>query len=266
MRSKLTLQYPGQQARGPRKGAYRTSGSQPYRPKQRVHLLLLCAGLSATLLLACDRPVESPPPTVTVLADPWGARSGDGSPGAQLYASCASCHMADGSGRADGTIPSLAGQRATVLIDKLERLHAGAVTLPVMTPFARALTTAEIVTVATYLSTLATMAPPAPHPVADPRVEQVAGQATGTTVRDEYQTYCAGCHGVDGEGSDALLAPRLCGQHEAYLLRRMDESLQNQRGDADPAMAAIVQGLAPATRQDIAAWLAGGSCFPGDAP
>ena len=171
-------------------------------------------------------------------------------PGAQagsaIFASCASCHFADGSGRADGSIPRLAGQRAAILEKKLRALSDGSVDLPVMVGFARSLDDAEITAVAGWLSAL----PDAPaEPV----------HLRGALL---YSERCVACHGPDGAGDDALRAPRLSGQHAAYLLRRMEESVANARGDADPAMAAIVAATSPEDRASIATYLAANAIAP----
>ena len=60
------------------------------------------------------------------------------------YAHCASCHLHDGSGRPDGSIPRLTGQRRSVLENKLYRLRAGIMRMPVMDPYARTLAPNEI--------------------------------------------------------------------------------------------------------------------------
>lgn len=194
-------------------------------------------------LMACDKPVSSAGPVAPVPADPWRAAAVT-DPAAELYASCASCHMADGSGRTDGTIPRLAGQRPAVLIHKLEKLQVGAVTLPVMLPYARSLIGEEITAVAQYLAGL---------PVPEYPVITTAGEGS-------YRSLCAGCHGSAAEGIDALRSPRLCAQHAPYLVRRMEQIAVNQRGDADPAMAALAGAVSADTRQQIAQWLAQGSC------
>jgi len=50
------------------------------------------------------------------------------------------------------------------------------------------------------------------------------GYGPGTDVargKTLYKTYCAKCHGPQGEGSDSRFKPRVQGQHFRYLLRRM---------------------------------------------
>lgn len=203
-----------------------------------LYLACACTG--------CADRVDSGAPVANLPDDPWVAPANASDPRSALFASCASCHMADGGGRSDGTVPRLAGQRATIVASKLQKLQSGATFLPVMLPFARALTAAESQSVADYVAGL-----PVPRHAA--RTDEGA---------QDYAALCATCHGARGEGSDTLLAPRLCGQHAAYLERRMDEIVANVRGDADPAMAAIVGPVPPATRATIAGWLAGAACEP----
>ena len=202
-------------------------------------LLLFCAA-------ACDRPVDAGPSVAALPVDPWVAESiYSYSEGAEIYAACASCHMADGAGRPDGTIPRLVGQNALVLAHKLQQIRAGHIWLPVMVPFARSLAPDEITVVADYIAAL-------PLPPATPNPNPIAATA--------YATYCAACHGRSGEGNAALMAPRLCGQHASYVLRRLDEISGNERGDADPAMAAIVSTMPLTQTAEIAHWLADGDC------
>jgi len=156
--------------------------------------------------------------------------------------------MADASGRTDGTIPRLAGQPAAIIVDKLHKIRDGKTDLPVMLPFARALSAAETEAIASYVADL-------PTAIATPRGETAAAPRP-----PEYAALCAACHGSAGEGIEGLRSPRLCGQHAAYLARRLDEIALNTRGDADAAMAAIVTSLTPDRRNALATWLASGAC------
>lgn len=207
----------------------------------------VCLCMSILAWGGCARELDAGPPVVAVAEDPWIATGAAGDVAAEAFAACAACHMADGSGRSDGSVPRLAGQRHAIVVEKLRKLRSGAADLPVMVPFARALTDSEIEMLASYVERL----PDAP-------VLSHSGAAAG-----EYAALCAGCHGAAGEGNDGLLAPRLCGQHEAYLLRRFDEIVVDARGDTEPAMAAILASLDGEQRRAIARWLAGGECASG---
>jgi cytochrome c553 len=164
------------------------------------------------------------------------------------YAHCASCHLHDGAGRPDGSIPRLAGQRQAVLENKLHRLRAGITRLPVMDPFARTLTPKEITEIATYLSAL-----PAAESAASAASEVV--RARGAS---RYALHCASCHGPNGEGHDGLFASRLCGQYAGYLYRRLHEIATRARGDADAIMQDAIAHVSVGELRVIAAWLAEG--------
>lgn len=164
------------------------------------------------------------------------------------YADCASCHLHDGSGRPDGSIPRLAGQRRAVLENKLYRLRSGTMRLPVMDPYARALPLAEVAEIATYLSKLPELEL---APVEVDGAQRVRGAAL-------FVQHCAACHGANGEGSDPLSASRLCGQYAGYLERRLEEAAAGSRGDADAIMRGVVAAVPAEDLPAIVAWLAAG--------
>jgi len=171
------------------------------------------------------------------------------SAGQQVFASCASCHLADAGGRPDGSIPRLAGQTSSILERRLRPLADGSVDLPVMTPFARALTDAEIREVAAYLASL-------------PRPEQV-GLGSGEQLERGVEIYaglCLACHADKGMGQAILNAPRLCGQHEAYLARRMEEMIGGSTRPGDPAMKVIAAALSSEDRLAVSDYLARSRC------
>lgn len=168
------------------------------------------------------------------------------------YAHCASCHLHDGSGRPDGSIPRLAGQRRAVLENKLYRLRAGIARLPVMDPFVRTLASEEVAEIAGYLSAL-------PVAAAAPRSATEEEQARGESL---YAQHCASCHGANAEGHDGLFASRLCGQYAGYLDRRLDEISAQTRGDADAIMQDAIDEVPVDELRVIVAWLAAGNGCP----
>jgi cytochrome c553 len=170
----------------------------------------------------------------------------DGEPAA--YAHCVSCHLHDGSGRPDGSIPRLAGQRRAVLENKLYRLRAGTMHLPVMDPYARTLLPTEVSEIAIYLSQLPEIEI-APSDASDE--ERAAGAAL-------YAQHCVACHGSNGEGDDGLFASRLCGQYAGYLARRLEEAAAGTRGTADAIMQGVVDTVPTDDLGLIVAWLAAG--------
>jgi cytochrome c553 len=199
-------------------------------------------------------PSEERVPDSAELRDPWALPGEPADPthaaGKQVFVSCASCHLADAGGRPDGTIPRLAGQTASVLEGRLRALRDGSVDLPVMTPFARALTEAELRQVAAYLSSL-------------PRPERVGVGSGRQSERGAaiYRTYCLACHAADGIGQAALNAPRLCGQHAPYLKRRLNEITAGaDPRKMDPTMRAIVATLSPEDLRAVSDYLSRRRC------
>lgn len=164
------------------------------------------------------------------------------------YAHCVSCHLHDGSGRPDGSIPRLTGQRKAVLENKLHRLRSGMMRLPVMDPYARTLPAAEVTAIATYLSEL-------PELELAQRGIDENELAQGAAL---FAQHCAACHGANGEGSDGLFASRLCGQYAGYLERRLEEAAAGSRGAADAIMQGIVEAVPADDLAPIVAWLAAG--------
>lgn len=155
--------------------------------------------------------------------------------------------MADAGGRPDGSVPRLAGQRAEVLTARLDALRDGTVDLPVMAAFARSLDAVEVDAVAVWLSVL----PPPSDIGVGPGDDLRRGQAL-------FAERCASCHGIEGEGAPGT--PLICGQHNGYVLRRLDEIAGQRRADAHPAMAAVVAAMSATERAAVADFLSRGAC------
>jgi cytochrome c553 len=212
----------------------------------------VCMLFLALLISACVES-EDRRPDLADLRDPWTLPGVPTDPvlaaGQQIFSSCASCHLADASGRPDGTIPRLAGQNAIILERRLRALLDDSVSLPVMTPFARSLAPDEIRQVSAYLASL-------------PRPAQV-GVGSGQQLErgaEIYEQLCLSCHAANGIGQFELNAPRLCGQHAAYSLRRLDEIAGSSARESDPAMASIAAVLALQDRRAVSDYLARLEC------
>ena len=70
---------------------------------------------------------------------------------------------------------------------------------------------------------------------------------------EEKSAACAGCHGMDGNGS-APIFPKLAGQHQAYLEKQLDEFKSKKR--VEPTMNAMTESLSQQDIEDIAAFYA----------
>lgn len=214
-----------------------------------MRLLVIAAAALLLVVLAVKISLAARGLTAAEAAEIAAVLAPTGAPDAPpAYAHCASCHLHDGSGRPDGSIPRLNGQRRTVIENKLFRLRSGMTRLPVMDPFARTLDPHEIIEIANYLSEL----PDTPSVPSNATDEE---RATGASL---YAEHCASCHGAHGEGNDGLLASRLCGQYAGYLDRRLQEVATKARGDADAVMQGVLEGLPVDDLEPVVKWLAAG--------
>jgi len=144
----------------------------------------------------------------------------DSEHGAVLFAQCASCHGAQGQGLADGSTPRIAGQHFRVLVKQLVDFRYGKRWDFRMEQRANNHLGAyqDIADVASYLSQL-------------PRKSKSGAAVDGNMAQGAnlYGVNCASCHGAQGEGADEEAVPMLAGQHPAYLLRQMYDSVDGRR-------------------------------------
>ncbi len=67
---------------------------------------------------------------------------------------------------------------------------------------------------------------------------------------------CAGCHGVDGLGSDDMGSPRLAYQVDTYILKQLEDFASDKRTDNTMfQMNDISKGLSAGDRRDVAAYV-----------
>lgn len=143
---------------------------------------------------------------------------------------CFVCHGAEGQGNASIDAPRIAGLSPTYLRRQLEGFKVGRrgralddLTGQEMWPMAAALTDAEIVQAASYFGAMPD------HPAAP--------TLSGGDVERGAALYatCAGCHGEQGQGMEALGAPELAGQMDWYLVTQLQGYRNGWRGtSADP--------------------------------
>ena len=142
------------------------------------------------------------------------------------YEACEGCHRKDGSGRANGTYPRLAGQHARVVLKQLVDIRSGRRHNPDMAPL-----------VAEPVLNLQAMADIAAHVQGLP-VAANNGKGAGNDLalgRSLYDRDCAVCHGAAGQGDAAAFYPMVAAQHYRYLLRELinigDGSRKNSHAD-----------------------------------
>ena len=190
-----------------------------------------------------------------------GCMRGSGSraaTGAELYEACASCHGTAGQGNAAVGAPRIAGMPAWYVGAQVTRFQAGLrgkhpddmEGLRMRAMAKQMLSEAEVTTVSTHVAGLA--------PVTNPAV--LLGTDTG--VGQQLFATCAACHGLKGEGNEAVKAPPLAGLDDWYVELQLRKFRAGIRGKApgDP-VGPIMQGMSmtiPADAiDDIAAYVHG---------
>jgi cytochrome c553 len=85
------------------------------------------------------------------------------------------------------------------------------------------------------------------------------GKGPGSSVARGKQLYqanrCQRCHGLEGEGDEAMVYPVVAAQHYAYTLREMLHIQEGSRSNAHPEMAKVLQGVALADIEAMADYL-----------
>jgi cytochrome c oxidase subunit 2 len=150
---------------------------------------------------------------------------GDPHAGQAQYAVCAACHGVNGEGNPALNSPKIAGQEDWYMRRQLEYFkdgtrgaHPDDVYGRQMAPMAATLANDTIMeNVIAYIQTLPDV--PAEH--------TVTGDIDNG--RDIYVT-CGACHGVNGEGIQALNAPRAAGMDDWYLVTQLKNFRSGVRG------------------------------------
>ena len=165
------------------------------------------------------------------------ALRGDAERGQSAFKRCAMCHRKDGSGRADGSIPRLSGQHASVIVKQVMDIHHGRRLNPAMKA---------------VLEDTA----PSPQTVADLAAYLQQLPVSGAIGKALYEKDCAVCHGGRGEGDAAQFVPMVAQQHHGYLRAELDQILGGERGNSHPDMVKVLQGYAKADLQAVADYMA----------
>jgi cytochrome c553 len=174
----------------------------------------------------------------------------------QGHASCAACHMADGSGQPALGIPRLGGLPADYLERQLAYFADGERDSVIMAPFAKRLDAAQRQAVARYFASQA------PQPAdAGPSAASAEWLAHGKDVYEhglsEFRTpACAQCHGVGALGVDGF-SPPLAGQSPAYIERQLEQWRSGSlRGAAGKFMQAEAAHLSDMDIHALASYIA----------
>lgn len=171
---------------------------------------------------------------------------------------CTRCHTAALTGDAAGGIANLTGQTATYLAPQLWAFHEGRRTASQMLQTAAPLTADQIAALAARIGTLphADLAEPTKGglPVTDPAL-QAAGQLVASGDPARGLPACSACHGGPS-GAGLAFAPRLEGQGQVYLQRRLGAFAEGRDLAAWSPMQFIATSLTEEERTALAGWYA----------
>ncbi|HXC59314.1 MAG TPA: c-type cytochrome [Steroidobacteraceae bacterium] len=168
----------------------------------------------------------------------------DAGRGGLLFATCAACHGPDGGGTVDGNVPRIAGQHRQVIVKQITDYRHARRGDPRMEYIAdkHVLKDAQaIADVAQFISALEPQTP--------------AGTGRGDALELGRQIYlgrCSACHRRSGEGDAQAIAPRLAGQHYAYLLRQSNDALEGRRPELASTHNQLLRDLERAGLQALA--------------
>jgi cytochrome c oxidase subunit 2 len=131
-----------------------------------------------------------------------------------LFANCAACHGTDGGGVADGSVPAIGGQPASVITRQLQRFRSGERKDLRMQHFADAehLDERQIELLAQHVAGLRRSTP--------------ARRGDGSQLvlgARRWSEGCAGCHGAAAGAVVVRGIPALAGQHAPYIERKLRE-------------------------------------------
>jgi len=163
--------------------------------------------------------------------------------GKAAYEVCEGCHRKDGSGRANGIYPRLAGQHARVVIKQLVDIRSGRRHNPDMAPLVAepVLSLQAMADIAAYVQGL---------PVAANN-----GKGSGNELalgNKLYDRDCAVCHGAAGQGDAAAFVPMVAAQHYRYLLRELVNIGDGSRRNSHAEMVKVIKSYAQAELDAVA--------------
>jgi cytochrome c oxidase subunit 2 len=176
--------------------------------------------------------------------------------GAELYEACAPCHGAAGEGNAALRAPAIAGLPASYVSTQLKRFqtgvrgrHAADAEGLRMQAMARQLySDTETTAVALHVASL-------------PRVANAA-TIGGSDAAAGQRAFliCAGCHGADGRGNEAVSVPPLAGVDDWYVAAQVRKFKNGVRGTTPgdafgPVMRAVAGRLSAEDISQIATYL-----------
>lgn len=176
--------------------------------------------------------------------------------GAELYGSCVACHGANGEGTASLGAPAIAGLPAWYVSSQVTRFQHGlrgkhpddVEGLKMRSMSKQMMSDAEVTAVAAHIAGL-------------PRVRSAATITSGDpAIGQQAFTLCVACHGMNGEGNQAVNAPPLAGLDDWYVAAQLRKFRSGIRGTVTgdsigPIMQAMSMTIAPENVNHLAAYV-----------
>lgn len=215
--------------------------------------VVLFAGTAAALAVAVSLAVAQ----MNGASGGWSnsvneGKAGDVTHGKTVVAAhCASCHGETGNST-NPLYPKLAGQKAAYLYAQLWAFKQGRRPSTVMASIVKTLSDNELADVSAFYADQGIH----PDQVADPKLE-----SAGEQLYFAGRPSCAMCHEGGGMpmmrmmGGGAQNAPRLAGQHAAYILQQLNAYASGQRQGS--VMNRVAESLSEQERKAVAEYLSG---------
>ncbi|KAF1712114.1 cytochrome C [Pseudoxanthomonas kalamensis DSM 18571] len=210
-------------------------------------------------------PLESVGSELDLSQTVWGdAQAGQGKASV-----CAACHAADGNSIVP-MYPRLAGQSERYIAHQMALIASGqrnSGAVVAMVPFVQGLTAQDMRDIGAYFATqtggagLADDGVVADGPYAGMKFYEIGQQLYRSGDASREIPACMACHGPTGAGNPGPAYPRLGGQHQEYLVTRLQEYRTGTTTQTDPAlfniMAQVAHSLTDQEIQALSSYLQG---------
>jgi cytochrome c553 len=201
--------------------------------------LIIAASFSTWLYFgghskAAETPSKPPGPNTDLGAVIVAQGTARGAP------ACAGCHAFDGSSDGTGAFPRITGLPADYVEAQLHDFASGVRNNAIMSPIAKALTPAEINSVAEYYASADAPFPPLKS--ADPALIKLGEQLATSGDSAKGVPGCDMCHGPQGNGQPGI-APYLGGQYADYIAFTLHMWQRGYRNNSPDVMQSFAKNL-----------------------
>ncbi|MDQ8184204.1 ThuA domain-containing protein [Pelagicoccus sp. SDUM812002] len=200
-------------------------------PRSQMELRLLTAGLDLEFDKVDEAEFAELTKKRTFSPDIWGwGRETDGE---EIFAqNCVACHGSDATGDFGLGAPSLRGMENWYSQGQLQKFHAGIRGTHFKNPRGIAMKSA-LQFLDTEIEPNRAISHIAHYLVSLDEVSPEKTEAGDLERGKQLFASCMACHGADGQGNEDLLAPKLTGKQDWYLIKQLEDFRSGARG-GDP--------------------------------